>query len=83
MNTRWNKMVVVMAFAAVGCSKKSVSCEEVFEHTVTLAPPEIRSMLEKSKGSAIEKCSKMSDEAKQCAIDAKSMEDLQKCPRDK
>ena len=30
---------------------------------------------------AIGKCEAASDEAKQCALDAKSMEDLMKCPR--
>lgn len=73
-------LAFVTAFAA-GCSKKTPSCEELYEHTKSLAPPEMREMMDKQKDKAIEKCSKMSDEAKKCAADAKSMEDLQKCPR--
>jgi hypothetical protein len=68
-------------FGGAGCSKKTPSCEDVFEHTKTLAPAEMREMFENSKPSALEKCAKLSDAAKQCAVDAKSMEDLQKCPR--
>ena len=78
------KKLMMFAFVlglAAGCSKKKASCEDIFEHTKSLAPAEMREMLEQKKASAIEKCEKMSDEAKQCAADAKSMEDLQKCPR--
>jgi hypothetical protein len=78
------KKLMMFAFVtalATGCSKKTASCDEIFEHTKSIAPAEMRDMLDKKKASAIEKCSKMSDEAKQCALDAKSMEDLQKCPR--
>jgi hypothetical protein len=70
-----------LTLAATGCSKKTASCEEIFEHTKSLAPEELKPMLEQSKAGAIEKCGKMSDEAKKCAMDAKSFADLQKCPR--
>ena len=78
------KKLVMLSFVAtlaIGCSKKKPSCDDVFDHTKSLAPAEMREMFEKNRSSAIEKCGKMSDEAKQCAIDAKSMEELQKCPR--
>ena len=79
------KMMFVLACAlslsTLGCSKKQPSCDEVFEHTLSLAPADMRDMFEKKKDSAIEKCSKMSDEAKRCAMEAKSMEEVQKCPR--
>jgi hypothetical protein len=74
-------MFAFVATLAVGCSKKKASCDEIFEHTKSIAPAEMREMMEQKKESAIGKCEKMSDEAKQCAMDAKSMEDLQKCPR--
>jgi len=74
-------MLALVGALAVGCSKKKASCEDVFEHTKSLMPAEMGQMLDKKKDSAIEKCEKLSDEAKQCALDAKSMEDLQKCPR--
>jgi hypothetical protein len=76
------KLVIVALFTfAAACSKKKPSCEDIFEHTKSIAPAEMKDMLERKKESAIEKCEKMSDEAKQCAADAKTMEDLQKCPR--
>lgn len=73
--------VVACVFASGACSKKKASCEDIFEHTKKLAPAEMQDMLEKKRAGAIEKCGKLSDEAKQCAMDAKSMEELQKCPR--
>ena len=78
------KKLAVLAFVtmfAVGCSKKEASCDDVFDHTKSLAPAEMHDMLEKNRTSAIEKCNKLSKEARQCALDAKSMEALQKCPR--
>ncbi|MGN6107666.1 MAG: hypothetical protein ACTHU0_21330 [Kofleriaceae bacterium] len=69
---------VFAAVAATGC-KKTPSCEEVFEHTKSLAPDEMKQLLEGQKENAIGKCEKMSDDAKKCAMDAKSMADLQKC----
>jgi hypothetical protein len=73
-------ILVLAAFA--GCSKKSGStCEDVFEHTLTLVPAEFKEQLESGKAKAIEKCEKMSAEAQKCALDAKTMEELQKCPR--
>lgn len=80
-------MLKMMTFSiaialSTACSKKAASCEDIYEHTKSLAPPEMREMFEKKKASAIEKCSKLSDGAKQCAMDAKTMEELQKCPRD-
>ncbi len=78
------KKLMLFAFVtalATGCSKKKPSCEDIYEHTKSLAPAEMREMFEKKKDSAIEKCEKLSDDAKQCAMDAKTMEDLQKCSR--
>ena len=74
-------MLAFVASLAVGCGKKKASCEDVFEHTKSLAPAELRESMDAKKDRAIEKCGKMSDEAKQCALDAKTFEDLQKCPR--
>ena len=75
-------MSCLLALSLVACSKKGKpSCEEIYEHTKSLAPAEMRELMDQKKDSAIEKCGKMSDEAKQCAMDAKTMADLQKCPR--
>ena len=79
------KKLVMFAFVATlatACSKDKPSCDKIFDHTKSLAPAEMRDMLEQQRSSAIEKCKKLSDEAKQCAMDAKTMEALQKCPRD-
>jgi hypothetical protein len=81
MMTKKLMMFAFVTALATGCSKKTPSCDEIFEHTKSIAPAEMRDMLEQKKESAIAKCEKMSDEAKRCAADAKSMEDLQKCPR--
>ena len=78
------KKLVMLAFVAAlatACSKDKPSCDKIFDHTMSLAPAEMRQMFEKNRSEAIAKCEKMSDEAKQCALDAKSMEELQKCPR--
>lgn len=74
-------MFAFVAALATGCSKKTASCEEIFEHTMSLAPAELKEMLANTKDKAIQECGKLSDEAKRCAMDAKSMADLQKCPR--
>jgi hypothetical protein len=67
--------------ASAGCSKKSGSCTDVFDHTVSLMPAEMKEQLANTKDDAIAKCEKMSPEARQCALDAKSIDDLMKCPR--
>lgn len=79
-------MQKLMMFAFVvslgtACSKKTASCEDIFAHTKSLAPEEMRAAMDAQKEKAIGKCEKMSDEAKQCAMAAKTMEDLQNCPR--
>jgi hypothetical protein len=38
--------------------------------------------MEAKKDKSIAKCEKLSADAKKCAMDAKTMEDLQKCPRE-
>lgn len=72
----------LLTFAlATGCSKKS-DCEAVYEHTLSLLPAEMQEQVKQQpKEKAIEKCEKGSPEARKCALDAKSMEDLMKCPR--
>ena len=80
-----NKLMVsfvcALGLAAGACSKEKPTCEQVFDHAVSLAPAEMREMIQQNRESALQKCSKLSDEAKQCALAAKSMEALQKCPR--
>jgi hypothetical protein len=64
-----------------GCKKSGGgSCQDVFDHTVSLMPAEMKDQLASSKDDAIAKCEKLSPEARQCALDAKSLEDLMKCP---
>ena len=75
------KHLLFVSFALVaGCSKKS-ECEQLFDHTVSLLPAEMKDKLSGSKADAIGKCEKMSPEAKKCALDASSLEDLMKCPK--
>lgn len=79
-----SSVISLGAILAVGCSKKAgsaESCEDVYNHTLSLMPDEIKSMVEKDKPKAIAKCEKMSIESRQCALDATSMEDLMKCSK--
>ena len=75
-------MFAFVASFAVGCSKKSPSCEDVYKHTLEIAPAEMKPMLEQGKDKALEKCSKLPEASKRCAMDAKTVQDLQKCPRE-
>jgi hypothetical protein len=63
-----------------GCKKSDSSCEAIYDHTLSLLPDELKKSTEDHKSDAIAKCEKMSPEARQCAADAKSVEDLMKCP---
>jgi hypothetical protein len=71
-----------LALSTAACSKKAASCDAVFEHIKSLAPGELGQMMEKTKDAALAKCEKLSADAKQCALSASSMEELQKCPRE-
>jgi hypothetical protein len=79
---------IIAAFAftslalVAGCKKSGSDCNEVFDHTVSLMPAEMQGKLKEGKAGAIAKCEKMSPKARSCALDAKSLEDLMKCPRD-
>ena len=72
--TKLLSLSFVALLSVTGCSKKGSECEQVFDHTLSLMPAEF-------KDKAIAKCEKMSPEARKCALDASSMEDLMKCPR--
>ncbi|MBX3154770.1 MAG: hypothetical protein KF773_02135 [Deltaproteobacteria bacterium] len=76
---------LALSMFATACSSKKKgnpeSCEDVYEHTLSLVPSELKSKVEGDKEKAIAKCEKMSVESRQCALDASSMEDLMKCPR--
>lgn len=73
------KLILVALLSA--CSKKEATCEDVYDHTLSLVPAELKDKMSGSKEDGIKKCEKMSPEARQCAMDASSMEDLMKCPR--
>lgn len=66
---------------ATGCSKKEPSCGDIVDHTISIMPAEFKDKVAADKDKAIEKCEKLSPEAKKCAMDAASMEDLMKCPK--
>ena len=71
----------LLSLASTGCSKKSGgSCEDIVDHTVSLLPSEMKDKMADGKADAIAKCEKMSPEARKCAADASSLEDLMKCP---
>jgi len=64
-----------------GCGKKAPACDELFDHTLSLMPAEVRDKAASNKSDAIAKCEKMSAEARQCAFEAKTLEALMKCPK--
>ncbi|HEU0030789.1 MAG TPA: hypothetical protein VFQ53_09150 [Kofleriaceae bacterium] len=70
---------LVLALALAGGCKKEASCEDVFNHIRSLTPEGMRDMLDKTKDGALAKCETMSAEQRQCALDAKTIEELQKC----
>jgi hypothetical protein len=79
-----NKMIVSCLMSiviAAGCSKKSGSCEEVYDHTVSLLPAEMKDQMAGQKEQAIAKCEKLPEEARKCAMDASSLDELMKCPK--
>ena len=77
------KQLILSVLFIAACKKDGTSCEQLFEHTVSIMPAEMQSQMkdDKAKAKAIEKCEKLSPEARQCAADAKSIEDLMKCPK--
>ncbi|MBA3392300.1 MAG: hypothetical protein H0T89_06635 [Deltaproteobacteria bacterium] len=64
-----------------GCKKSGSECDQVFDHTVSLMPAEMQGKLKENKADAIAKCEKLSPEARKCALAAKTVDDLMKCPR--
>jgi hypothetical protein len=77
------KLHVLLALSLVAaCHKKSASCEDVYNHTLSLMPAAMQGKLKDGKADAIARCEKLSPEARTCALNAKSLEDLMKCPHD-
>jgi hypothetical protein len=72
---------LALALATTACKKSGSECERVFDHTVSLMPAEMKGKLAEGKADAIAKCEKLSPEARKCALDAKGLEDLMRCPR--
>jgi hypothetical protein len=62
-----------------GCKKSATSCESLYEHTLALAPADIKSLVEQGKADAIAKCEQMPEEARKCAADAETLEALRAC----
>ena len=79
------KTLIISALVSIaltaGCSKKSGSCEEVFDHTVSLLPDGMKDQMAGQKEQAIAKCEKLPEEARKCAMDASSLDELMKCPK--
>ena len=77
-----NKLIITFALVVAACGKDSATkqCEEIYDHTVAMMP-DLAEQLAKTKDKAIDKCKQMSEDARKCALDAKSMADLASCPR--
>ncbi len=74
-------LVALALSSSAACSKKSASCEDVFEHIKSLTPEGMREMLEQNKAAGIAKCETMSAEQRQCAMDATTIQALQACKK--
>ncbi|MBS1118705.1 MAG: hypothetical protein H6Q90_933 [Deltaproteobacteria bacterium] len=78
--TQYSLLALALTSSAA-CSKKQASCDNVFEHIKSLTPEGMRDMLEQGKAGALAKCEAMSSEQRQCALDAKTIEELQACKK--
>ena len=72
---------VLVSLSLTTACKKESDCEKVFAHTVSLMPAEMQGKMKEGKADAIAKCEKLSPAARTCALEAKGLEDLMKCPR--
>ena len=81
MPSTMKKILFLVSMSLVACKSKS-KCEQVYDHTLEILPDDMKTHLQgdAGKAKAVGKCEAMSDEAKQCALDAKSWEDLAQCP---
>jgi len=77
------KNLILIALLGMAACKSKSKCDQVVDHTLELMPDDFKKGMDTDAGreKAIGKCEAASDEAKQCALDAKSMDDLMKCPR--
>jgi hypothetical protein len=74
-------MKLLVSLLLVTMAATDSSCEAVYEHTLSLIPDAMKTGMADKKADAIAKCEKLSPEARKCALDASSLEDLMKCPR--
>jgi hypothetical protein len=64
------------------CKKSGSDCDAVFDHIVSIAPAEAQAKMKAERDASIGRCEKLKPEARQCALDAKDLGDLMKCPRE-
>jgi hypothetical protein len=62
-----------------GCKKNATSCESLYEHTLALAPPDLKPMLEQGKADGLTTCEQMPEEARKCLADAETFEAMRAC----
>ena len=74
-------LAITLASAPVGCKKNEASCDAVFDHIKSLTPEGMREMLDKNKDAALAQCEAMPAETRQCALAAKTIEELQACKK--
>ncbi len=73
--------LLALTLGSVGCSKGTpTSCDDIVDHTASFMPDELKEQVLKDKAKAVAKCEKLSPEAKKCAAEASSVDDLMKCP---
>lgn len=72
--------VAALALCLTAC-KDDASCDKVVDHTLGLLPAEMKAALG-DKAAMIKQCEGASKAARSCALAAKSMDDLMKCPKE-
>lgn len=67
---------------ATGCGgDDGATCDKVVDHTLSIMPEEFKSQMGDKKELIAQCEKKTTPEGRECALKAKSMEDLMKCPR--
>ena len=80
-----NHAAVIFALTGLlACSKpppQPPTCEQLFTHARSLAPPAMHDMMDQHRTDALERCAKLSDASKRCSLEATTFAEIQSCPR--
>lgn len=87
-----NKTLIGIGFVAAalgvwgvgGCGKKQASCDAVFDHVRSLAPAEMRDLIDANRDSGVARCEAQLDvEQRTCILAADDLTEVAACKRSK